>query len=103
MKTGDEFLSDGAKTYAERSKTYGNNYLVIGKMLAATFPDGLTINSADDWNRLVNFIQIMNKLSRYANLFLQGGHADSMHDLMVYGAMQSSIDDEILSRGASDD
>jgi hypothetical protein len=48
-------------------QVYGNNYLNVGRAMVAMFPDGVTINSADDWNRLHIFLLGVVKLTRYAN------------------------------------
>lgn len=98
MKTAAEFLREGAKTFEDRNAVYGNNYLNVGKAFEGFFPEGVTIKTADDWNRMhILMLQIV-KLSRYCNNFEKGGHADSIHDATVYSAMLESIDAEIASR-----
>mgnify|MGYP001184977078 CR=1 FL=1 len=98
MKTADEFLSEGAETFKARNAVYGNNYLNVGGAMASLFPEGITLKTADDHNRFHIFMLGIVKLSRYANSWNKGGHADSSHDNTVYSAMLESIDEEIRAR-----
>lgn len=92
MKTAADFLEDCAKTFRERNAVYGNNYLNVGNALAAMFPDGITLKTPEDHNRFHIFVLMVVKMTRYANNWNIGGHADSMHDNTVYSAMLESID-----------
>lgn len=98
MKTAAEFLREGAQTFEDRNKVYGNNYLNVGGAMAALFPDGVTLKTADDHNRFHIFMLGIVKLSRYCNNWSNNGHADSIHDNTVYSAMLESIDEEIRSK-----
>lgn len=98
MKTAAEFLREGAQTFEDRNKVYGNNYLNVGGAMAALFPDGVSLKTADDFNRFHIFMLGIVKVSRYANNWNAGGHADSIHDNTVYSAMLESIDNEIRKR-----
>lgn len=86
-KTAFDFLREGAETFRERNATYSNGYHRFGPVAAALFPEGLTVRSPEDWNRLAVFIWVMTKVQRYAGAFSEGGHADSALDLSVYAAM----------------
>lgn len=99
MKKAHDFLSEGAATYAERNKVYGDNYLRVGAAMAALFPSGITLRTAEDHNRFHIFMLKIVKLSRYCVNWEKGGHADSLHDDMVYGAMLQEIDAAILGEG----
>lgn len=90
MRT-DEILSKAAKTFAEKNKTYGDNYHRAGECLAAMFPNGILLKTAHDHDRFQIFNLILVKLSRYAVQWLEG-HQDSIHDAMVYAALLESID-----------
>ena len=61
-------------------------------MMAALFPFGISVVSADDWNRLHILLLSVVKVSRYCNNWSSGGHPDSIHDAAVYNAMLESID-----------
>lgn len=92
MKTVAEILESGANTFRERNAVYGDNYLRVGKMMEAMFPQGITIKTAKDWNRIHFLLLSIVKQSRYATNFEKGGHADSIHDAMVYCAFLEMID-----------
>lgn len=93
MKTANKFMEEGASTFAERGKVYGNNYLAFGQVMLALFPAGMKVETEKDWNRLGIFVQIMSKITRYCENWENGGHPDSIHDAMVYAAMMSSVDE----------
>jgi hypothetical protein len=78
-----------ARTFEERNKLYGPAYIRFGKVAAALWPSGLTINSPEDFARHGVIIQVLNKLLRYTAK--TEGHKDSAHDLAVYAAMLESI------------
>jgi hypothetical protein len=95
MKTAAEFLREGAKTFEERNAIYGNNYLNVGNAMVGFFPNGVTLKTVDDWNRMHILLLAIVKKTRYCNQWNSGGHSDSIHDSMVYDAMLESIDAEI--------
>lgn len=84
-----EILSLAADTFAERNKLYGDNYRRFGAAFLALFPGGVLppVLSVGDMDRLQLMMQIMSKLTRYAQQFSAGGHPDSAHDMIVYAAM----------------
>lgn len=90
MNSVPEILVQAAQTYDERNRIYGDNYKQFGHSMSAIFPKGLTINSPEDWNKLGIFIQVMSKITRYANSF-ENGHIDSAHDACVYSAMLEEL------------
>lgn len=89
---GGDILEAAAATFRERNKVYGDNYLRIGEMMRGMFPDGLTVKTAHDWNRLHILLLGIIKLSRYAVNWDEGGHQDSIHDNTVYSAILEAID-----------
>ena len=84
-----DVLAEMAETYAERNATYGENFRKFGPTMATLFPDGMTIKTADDWNKLHFMVHIVGKLTRFASTNM--AHIDSVHDLAVYAAMMESI------------
>lgn len=94
-----DILEEGGKTFKERHKVYGNNFLKVGDMMAAMFPDGLTVVTPEDWVRLELLMMKVVKISRYAENFTKGGHQDSVHDDMVYSAMLENVDEVIKTGG----
>jgi len=89
-------LESAKKTAEDRGKIYGeshNNYQKNGQALIALFPDGLMLRTEDDFSRFILFILTSIKLTRYAENFTRGGHADSIHDLGVYSFILEDFDD----------
>ena len=80
-----------AATYRERNALYKDNYKRFGDLMMALFPEGLTVKTRDEWNRICIFMMISSKLTRYAANFEKGGHEDSIHDAGVYSAMLEEL------------
>jgi hypothetical protein len=91
-KTVPEILREGADTYEERNKLYGDNYKRHGAVMRALFPNGVNLHFADAHNRFGLLTQIVAKLTRYCENYNNGGHQDSLHDLTVYAAMLAEVD-----------
>lgn len=89
--TGADVLQEAADTFRERNKVYGDNYLRVGAVMAALFPNGLTVKTEHDWNRLHIFLLDIVKKTRYVQNWVDG-HNDSVRDATVYSAMLESID-----------
>lgn len=89
-----EQLRNCANIYEERNKVYGDNYKHFGKIMVGLFPNGLTLETEDDFNRIGVFVQAVSKITRYAKKFSSGGHADSLDDLSVYSQMLRELDAE---------
>lgn len=90
MKTVPEILREAADTYEQRNALYGNNYKRIGEIFVTLFPDGLTLKTPDEWNRMFLLMQLLGKSTRYAAQFAEG-HKDSAHDSIVYAAMLEEL------------
>lgn len=86
-------LRKAADLFEERNKAYGGNYRNMGAVMAAMYPDGLTVRSAHEWTRLMLQVHRVTKETRYACNFAAGGHADSMDDLAVYAQMAAETDE----------
>lgn len=87
--TPPSLLRDMAATYEERNKVYGDNFLRVGGILQAMFPNGVKLSSAEDFVRWHLFELKIVKLSRFAVSGLT--HQDSIHDDGVYSAMVESL------------
>lgn len=94
MKTVPELLREGANTYEERNKIYGDNYKRHGMVMQALFPEGVQLDTVEDHNRFGILTQMVAKLTRYCQNWHVGGHEDSLHDLMVYTPMLQELDNE---------
>ena len=91
-KTAPQFLEEGAETYRARNKTYGDSYNKFGRVMDDLFPEGLTIESSEEWARLGVLVQLVGKITRYANDWENNPHQDSLHDIMVYSAMLQELE-----------
>ena len=87
-QTVPEIMRTAADTYEERNKVYKDNYKRIGAMLAALFPEGVQLRTADEFARWQLFTLKVEKISRLATSGLT--HKDSAHDDIVYSAMIES-------------
>ena len=95
MPSVPEILREGAATYEQRNKIYGDHYKKFGPALLALFGGKIpAIETPEDAVRLNLVICSLNKLSRYTATFTRGGHEDSAHDLMVYAAMLFEMTEE---------
>jgi hypothetical protein len=92
-----DLLAEFSELYQMRNRSYGDNYKNFGQVMAGLFPHGLDISTADDWNRLGVFIQVVNKIGRYAHGF-DDPQRDSTRDISVYAAMLTELDDEFRRR-----
>lgn len=93
-RTAADILAESAATYRERNKVYKDNFHRIGHVMAAMFPEGLTIKTPQDWTRLYFFFLMVVKQTRYVTNWSTGGHKDSAHDAQVYGAMLEAYDEQ---------
>ena len=98
----DDYLEQSADLYRYKHTIYGDNYRIIGKVMSTMFPDGITLKSEDDWNRIHLFLLSMVKKTRYANNYNLGGHEDSVADDIVYMAILQEIDGECVNKMAKD-
>lgn len=89
MKNAADILATMAETYRERNKVYGDNYKIVGQVMAAMFPRGVGLYTPEDYNKWHLFELIVVKLTRFANSDLS--HIDSIHDAAVYCAMVESL------------
>lgn len=90
----DNLLIKAAELFKERNAVYGDNFRMVGAVMAALFPNGLTVKTVDDWNRLHIFLLGVVKDTRYV-INWKTGHPDSVGDAIVYKAMLDMIDREI--------
>lgn len=86
-----ECIASAAKTFAERAAVYGDSYTRHGKVMAVLFPEGLKLESIDDFNRFGILNMQVSKLIRYTQAW-EDRHIDSSHDMGVYCFMQEELD-----------
>ena len=95
-------LESAADTFRERAVVYKDNFRKVGAVMAALFPEGMTLKTPEDYNRWHLFELAIVKLTRYTNNYSEGGHADSVTDLIVYMAMVQGLDLETAAAAIGD-
>jgi hypothetical protein len=86
-------LNEAAQTLRERSNVYKDNSKVAGAILAAMYPNGITLKTADEQEMFTIISLIAVKLSRFAE---SGNiHRDSVVDLVNYSAILCCLRDRI--------
>ena len=91
-------VSDRLRSLGQINVARGSNYGrfdKIGRVLHEMFPEGLTVRGPAEFNRLVLFIMIANKVTRLANSLPGGIHEDTLDDTAVYSMMMRTHEDEI--------
>lgn len=104
--TTDEMLIEMAAIFKERNTQYGNNYDMVGEVLAALFPHGIVLKTKDDFIKFHFLDWVVGKLTRFVKSGLT--HVDSAQDGGVYFAMLADLvtklkEREDDKRGNSDD
>jgi len=82
-------LEHAAMTFDDRNAKYRDNAVKVGRVMEALFPDGVNLNSADDFHIFHLFELMIVKLTRFVNSDLT--HQDSIRDMIVYGAMVENL------------
>jgi hypothetical protein len=85
MKTTADILIEMAETFRERNAVYGDNCVMVGKVMEDLFPNGITLRTAEEHERFHLLYMIIVKLTRFA--VSEMTHVDSIHDTAVYAAM----------------
>lgn len=88
-RTAADILEQAGATFRERNAVYKDNAVLVGNVMAALFPNGVQIKTAEDHHMYHLFELIIVKLTRFANSGLK--HADSIHDTVVYAAMCENL------------
>jgi hypothetical protein len=90
MASLEENLKRALATREERKALYKDAHIRHGYVMAALYPDGIRLNSPDDFARFGAVSMIVSKITRYTT-HPELGHPDSAHDLIVYAAMLEEL------------
>lgn len=91
-----------ADLFETRNLVYKDNFRRVGEVMVGLFPEGPpTLKTADDYNRWHLFELAIVKLTRYAVAYDNGGHKDSIDDMIVYFGMVAALDAEERDRKES--
>ena len=85
-------FKDSLATIIEREALFGSTSGDLGRALEALFPEGVTLETAEDFARFHDFQQVVAKINRYAKSFSEGGHLDSIHDAGNYAKLLEAQD-----------
>ena len=90
-------LQDITELFKERNNAYNTEsgidaYKMHGDVMLSFFPEGITLNTSEDFGRMAIFDMLAGKMLRYANNFSYGGHSDSLNDISVYAQMLNDLD-----------
>ena len=94
MATVKDLLSEAQLTFEKRNEQYGAAYLRHGKIMKELYPQGLHLESLDDFTRFGLINMIVSKVCRYVT-DPKKGHADSSYDMGIYAMMLTSVDSEV--------
>lgn len=90
-----EILEEAKKIFEEKDKLYGSAYKRHGNLMITIFPDGITLNTAEDFERFYLFTMIANKMNRYAShLSMKTDGQDTTRDIGIYSFMLKEIEEE---------
>ncbi len=103
MKRVTELFRDLSLLYEQRNTLYGDNYKRFGAIMLLLFPGGISLVTEDDHNRFAVFVQIVGKITRYAEQFEVGGQSDALDDTAVYAMMLRELDEIIHQAGYDDE
>lgn len=87
--TVEEALEVAATTYVERNGKYQDAWRMVGPLFKALFPEGVTLESEDDFTKFHLLVMIGVKLTRFANSTMT--HEDSIRDTVVHAAMLATM------------
>lgn len=82
-------LGEDAELFRQRNGQYKDNYVLVGKIMAILFPEGVELESAEDHEFWHLFELVIVKLTRFATSDCT--HADSVKDARVYLAMVEAL------------
>lgn len=86
-------LKEKAQLFAQRHAIYGDNYKRFGPIFSRLMHgQNIEPRSSHDMSRLGILVQIVSKITRYAENFNRGGHDDSLDDIAVYAMMLKELD-----------
>lgn len=101
-KTPAQHMRDSADVQESRNAEYGSAYKRHGPAIAPLFPEGVELKTAEDHTRFAILTLMFGKLTRYVGSFANGGHEDSLTDLIAYTAMLKEVDEEARELKALD-
>ena len=93
-------LEISADTMRDRDAMYGGTDDLHAAAMAAIFRGKIEIRTADDFRRFSLINMMVLKLTRYTANYQEGGHEDSITDLINYSAALAEVDAEMRRKDA---
>lgn len=88
-------MRQAASTYEMRNSVYKDNFLVVGRVMEALFPDGAPrLHDKEDFNRWHIFELLIVKLTRYVANW-DNPDEDSLVDMIPYLAILGAQDEDL--------
>jgi len=87
VKHPADLLVKASELFTERNSVYGDIWKNIGNTMKSLFPNGVKLETAEDFSRYASVQLCVIKIERYCVNFEKGGHLDSVRDLEVYAAI----------------
>jgi len=95
-----DFMGDARDRYHAKGREYGHTYKDFGPLMTVLFPDGLEINTEEDWNKLGALSMVCHKLLRYANLFHEDERSiQELDDMGVYTFILEELVNDSMGHG----
>ncbi len=99
-----DYILDEMKEISKKKNSedhYGDSYKEFGNVMVALYPNGLELNTVDDWNEFGVLQMVIHKLIRLSKVVpldrdsnvLFEKPRDNTIDLSVYGAMLAELFD----------
>ena len=98
QKHSSACLKRALQTFKDKGKVYGDGYVRHGEITAILFPDGIHLQSPEDFARFSLLNCLIMKLIRYSDHFKNVGHKDSIHDFGVYSFILEGYDEYVQSK-----
>jgi len=87
MRNPVDILIQASELFGEKNAVYGDTWKDIGKTMKSLFPNGVALETAEEFSRYASLQLCVVKIERYCVNFKKGGHLDSVKDLQVYAAI----------------
>jgi hypothetical protein len=88
---GADALQCVARLLLSRDKEYRGSDTMLARVMSELHPEGLALNTIEDYHRFHIWMLMIVKVTRYAKNW-EKGHEDSLRDLAAYSGMLIAID-----------
>ena len=82
-----QVLEHALEIHADRDYTYNKSYRQSGDLYAVLFPNGVRLETPEDFGTFTALTNVIMKLHRFCRNLDHGGHLDSALDMTNYSAI----------------